>query len=226
MNDKKDTDYETFIKDETFCNIDLTNKCNLGCTQCMRYALEDPNLRGTDKHKRIQDTVNSSYDISLQDLHKLIDFFNKISYCGNISDPIFYKWFDELLEISKNYPKKRFQIHTAASQKNFAWYKKHLDNTPKNTKWIFGLDGLPDTSFNYRRRQNSQLVYDAMIYGAEHNVRVVWQFIVFPYNEHQIETAKKIAEQYKMGIWFVYSNRDENGKILDKEIKRIRYDFA
>lgn len=215
-----------FQKNKTWANIDLTYRCNLGCPQCMRYILEDPKEKNSNARTYLKKKISQSSDISIDNLKKIITFFNKISFCGGISDPIFYKHFEHLLKICESYESKKFKIHTAATQKNIDWYDTAFSNTPRNVTWVMGLDGLSDTSNTYRKRQNSKLMFDAMLLGANKNVNIDWQYIVFPYNAHQVDEAKAIAKENNMNMLLVYSSRDENGKMVKGlEARRERFEF-
>jgi hypothetical protein len=96
---------------------------------------------------------------------------------------------------------------TAASQKNIEWYRKAFELSHTNVTWIFGLDGLKDTSMIYRVGQNSALLFDAMILGKSMGVHIVWSFIVFEHNEHQLDQAKKFAREYNISLQLVKSDR-------------------
>lgn len=191
-------------------NIELTYRCPLQCPQCFRDLLTRDN---NDPKKIIfKQKIKESFDIPLDDLKKLLNFFNDdISLCGQFSDPIYHSNFYEILDIcSKEYSSKTFKIHTAAHQKNLEWYKTAFEKTGKNIIWIFGLDGLIDTSPIYRKNQNSQLVFDAMVLAAQMNINLLWQFIVFGHNEHQIEEAKSIADKYNIKLRLIFTNRESN----------------
>ena len=129
----------------------------------------------------------------VEDFNKIIHFFDNIMFCGQISDPVRHPKFKQLLDIMALHQDKKFAIATAANQKNIEWYEDAFNRHGDNVTWTFGLDGLPNTSFLYRIKQNSQLIYDAMLLGAKLGKNVRWQFIVFDHNEHQIEEAKKLT---------------------------------
>lgn len=214
--------YINFRKKAVAANIDLTYKCNLGCSQCMRHVLEED----TSAKEKFKNKLSASSDLPLQDLDKILDFFDSVGFCGGLSDPIFYPYIDQLLEKCSTFKNKAYTIHTAATQKNIEWYNKIFDITPENVTWVFGLDGLADTSYIYRKRQNSLLLFDAMILAAKKNVKVEWQYIVFPYNRIQIDKAKEIAKENNINLTLVYSNRDEKGNIIPGlETRRERFKF-
>ena len=215
--------YIDYRKQSVAGNVDLTYRCNLGCSQCMRHVLEGSDKNSKNKFKT---KLSNSSDISIEDLKKLLDFFDSIGFCGGLSDPIFYTHIVELLDMLACRPNNQYTIHTAATQKNLEWYNNIFDKTPNNVTWVIGLDGLADTSSTYRVRQNSKLLFDAMLLGANKGIKIEWQYIVFPYNKIQIEQAKQIAEENKINLTLVYSNRDEKGNIIPGlETKRERFKF-
>lgn len=196
-----------------FLNIDVTNKCMLGCRWCHRSNKEEAEYMNFK--------IKNSYDIPLDSFRKLCDFFqDDIVLCGQISDPIFHPKLDELLKIMKDeYPDKRFIIATAANLRNIEQYKKLFELTGKNTVWRFGLDGLPDTSFIYRKRQNSQLVYDAMLLAASSGIETEWHYIIFNYNKHQIEQAQQIAQENNI-YFYLKRNRGQDLEESGGNIKK------
>lgn len=200
-------------------NIELTYKCPLQCPQCLRENLRDPNEQ---KRNYIKEKIAVSDDVTVNDFRKLCKFFDScIALCGQFSDPVYHKDFFEILKICSNeFPNKAFKIHTAAHQRNLDWYKTAFELTGKNVTWIFGLDGLPDTSPLYRKNQNSQLMFDAMMLGKEMGKNITWQFIAFGFNEHQIEDARRISKEKGILFKLVLTDRDYGGVALASKDKR------
>ena len=225
---KRNAEHDSYVNHQAFygsANIDLTYRCPLACSLCMRRNLFSKNA---PRKKLIKEKITASSDIPLNDFRKLCDFFqSSIVLCGQLSDPVYHKQFYEILKIcSIEYPHTTFNIHTAAHQKNIDWYKKAFELTGNNVRWTFGLDGLPEVSHLYRKNQNSQLIYDAMILGREMDVNIRWQMIIFDFNEHQIEQVKLICEEKGIKPRFIASNRksknDPSNKYMAKgNIKEI-----
>tara|TARA_B110000503_G_scaffold99799_1_gene149294 strand:- start:28476 stop:29168 length:693 start_codon:yes stop_codon:yes gene_type:complete len=213
-------EYKTIQQQYGNVNIELTNKCPLCCAQCFRAELKRDNTH--PKKILIKEKIKESFDISLIDLRKLFNFFNApISLCGQFSDPIYHKKFLDILDIcTKEYSNKKFRIHTAAHQKNIEWYQTAFNKTGNNITWIFGLDGLANTSMIYRQGQNSKLIYDAMLLGAALKKNITWQYIVFKYNENQIEAAQAIAKENNIRFKLVYTDRTHgNVEIASKKYR-------
>ena len=192
---------------EANINIELTYRCPLQCKQCFRHYFTLPN----DNIKKInmKRKMAESYDMPLDNLKKIIEFTNgRISFCGQFSDPAYHPNFLNILDLCSEYPDKNFMIHTSAHQKNIEWYIEAYKRTSNNVIWKFGLDGLVDTSFIYRTGQKSQLIWDAMILGTKMGINIHWQYIVFKYNEHQIEEASQLAKKYEIPFQLIYTDRD------------------
>ena len=217
----RNAEHESYVNHQAFyaaANIDLTYRCPLACPLCMRANLhsEKPQIKAAMKEK-----IAASSDISLDDFRKLCDFFKNISFVGRLSDAVYHPKFYEILKICSNeYPYTKFNIQTAAHQKNIDWYKKAFELTGNNVTWIFGLDGLPEVSHLYRKNQNSQLIYDAMMLGREMSVNIQWQMIIFDFNEHQIEQVKTICQEKGIQPRFIASNRKSKNKPSDKYIAK------
>ena len=87
-----------------------------------------------------------------------------------------------------------------------SWYNKAF-KTNKDTRWIFGLDGLPEESCMYRVNQDGEKLFLVMQMGVALGLQIDWQYIVFSYNEDHVEEAYNMAKDN--GIQFIvnYSGR-------------------
>jgi len=194
-------DYEEYMMcqaDGARCNLDMCNKCILECPGCVRQDPESKNK------------IKNSTAISIDNFRKVADYFKAINMCGQISDPIYHPKFKEILAITNEYPKKKFSVSTAAHQKNIEWYKDAYSIHGNNVTWRFGLDNLPGEVPEYRIKQNSKLVFEAMFLGPKLGKKVQWQFIVFDFNQHKIEEAQQIAKNNNVELIMVISDRKRN----------------
>ena len=179
-------------------NVETTSRCTLKCPACIRqvyYGVRNQPVPGKD--------------ISIEDFEKITDHFDVICFCGNVSDPTTHPKFYELLKICVNKNLKTY-IHTAASHRPISWYKKHFLLT-KGTKvrWEFSVDGLPRDSARYRINQDGEKLYDVMRIGSMMGCNVIWKYIIFNYNENNIDEAKNLALSIGVNITFIKSVRWE-----------------
>ena len=103
-----------------------------------------------------------------------------------------------MIDITGCKDKKVFaEVHTAASHRKKEQYKKFFEaNT--DAKWVFGIDGLPKDSHKYRINQDGEHLFKMACMAAKIVDKVKWQYIVFKYNENDIETARKMAKKHNM----------------------------
>lgn len=223
QNVNKNAEHESYVSYQASnanANIELTYRCPLACPLCMRAYLTSKDA--VHKKALMKEKIAASSEISLDNFRKLCSFFKgSVSLCGQLSDPVYHTQFYEILKICTNeYPDTVFRVHTAAHQKNIEWYKKAFELSGKNIQWIFGLDGLPDVSHLYRKNQNSQLIYDALMLGKEMGINVRWQMIVFDFNEHQVETVRSICKEKDIQFMLYASDRVSKNKPSDKYIAK------
>jgi len=179
-------------------NIDIGFRCALECPNCQRsrhYTKFNNPVRG--------------YDLSLDEFLKVASHFKSIHFCGQFSDPVHHPKFIEFLEIcfKKNI---EVHVHNASSAKSKDWYKRAFQTNP-DALWWFGIDGLPHQSHLYRINQDGNKLFDIMIESKKYLKKSpIWQYIVFRYNEDNVEEAKKIAEENEVSFNLVISSRWNN----------------
>jgi len=171
---------------DRWINIDASARCSLECPKCMRQSL-----------RRQNKTIPGS-DMTIKQFKKIINYFSGINFCGQISDPIFSPNFIDFLKLCKM-KNKPCHVHTAASQKSEKWYRKAFMSNI-DAKWIFGIDGMPYESFIYRINQDGEKLFNMMLMAKSLGLHVVWQYIVFRYNEDHIDDARKLADKHNINF--------------------------
>tara|TARA_B110000879_G_C11070914_1_gene470655 strand:+ start:574 stop:1218 length:645 start_codon:yes stop_codon:yes gene_type:complete len=173
--------------------IELTTKCTIGCPACPRndpFDLKenwDVGHLNTDIIKRFaDDDINRNY-----------------LFVGCYGDPIYHPDFIEIIKYFVDNG-KRISVHTNGSFKTEKWWKELAAiNWSQKSAWgyeqkfTFSVDGLEDTNHLYRINSKWKSVIAGMkIMGALPKDRrpcIEWKFLVFPYNEHQVEEARALA---------------------------------
>lgn len=182
-------------------NACISSRCTLQCGACLRQSLAKQG-----KHPGF-----SGGDLTLEDTKKLFKYFKQVQINGQVSDPIFNPYLEEILKYmydNKDADMTSSNIHTAATAKKYKepYYKKLFEANP-DILWIFGIDGLPEESHLYRKNQNGKFLFDMMCMAADMGVRTTWQWIVFNYNENHIEQGKELARKYNLDLEITYSSR-------------------
>ena len=197
MTDGKMT-YEKFISRETV-NLDGTHRCSLLCPNCPRQT------KFTDFGKKVP-----GEDLPLKDYDKIIKYFGHISFEGQYSDPVHHPKFIEMLKRCYN-NKVYATIQHASAAKPFSWYIEAFRANP-NAKWRFSIDGLPKDSHKYRINQDGEKLFRVMKEAIKILYKKpMWQYIVFKYNENDIETCKQMARDIGVDFYVMKSGRWRNG---------------
>ena len=176
-------------------NMDISNKCSLQCPKCDRVYNEE--------------YLTPKQEISLKDFEKVAKYFKNIEICGQVGDSIYHSDLPGILNICKEYNTK-IHLHTAAGARKIDWWE-NIFHISKNIQceWSFALDGLPKDSSIYRIGQDGEKVFEIMKLGCKilGPKKINWRYIIFKYNENDIDESKKLADKYGMNFHLIKSNR-------------------
>jgi len=176
-------------------NMDISNRCTLACPSCQR-----------EQHLRVYGKVLGEA-LSIADFEKYLKHFNRFTFSGQVSDPVMHPHFKEILRKVIEY-KAHATVHNAATHRPMKWYKDIFEQcSHKNIIWYFACDGLPKDSSKYRRRQDGEKMFEIMKLARQYMPNIVWKYIVFKYNQNDIETCKSMALDLGISFNLVYSNR-------------------
>lgn len=174
-------------------DLDITNKCTLQCSQCVRTLWD----------YKTKDIPGG--DLTIKEWEDLTDYFSSLTLNGTLGDPIFNPNLVEMLEIA--YKKDvAVSISNAASHKPMDFYIKCFKAHPK-AEWRFGIDGLPYQSFAYRENQDGEKLFEVMKTASEMGIDCKWQYIVFSYNEDKITQAIQMAKDIGVTLEVNHSGR-------------------
>ena len=172
-------------------NLDISNRCTNKCPGCAR-----------EKFKQVPGS-----DITLSEMEKITDYFQAITFCGQVSDPTLHPKFHELLQIclKKN---RKVVVQTAVAVKNKMWWtRSFMLSMGKDVEWIFAIDGLPKDSNKYRVNQDGEKLFDIMKRCVSFGIKTTWQYIVFNYNQNDVDYCKNIADKYGINFLKISSGR-------------------
>jgi molybdenum cofactor biosynthesis enzyme MoaA len=187
--------------------FELSSMCNALCLGCVRT---DSNTFNNKKF-HIPDKQYISFD-TFKKILLAPEFttVEELEFCGTIDDPLMHPEFLEFLDFASTVKNYTILIHTNASLRNVDYWKKLATVLKKNYKHVvkFSIDGLEDTNHLYRQKTTwSKIMENAQAFIDEGG-RAFWQFLIFPWNEHQILAAKELS--VKMGFWQFASRHDRS----------------
>lgn len=194
--------------------FELTSRCSLACPYCTRTKQKGTGLY----HKG---------DLPLESISQSLEGYEweRVNDCNTYGDSIFYPRYHEFLDIIKYTSIGRYELSTAATGKGKKWWdttiEKFLDiqNSGTDVAIVFGIDEINGTPNLNRVGQNFDEIFYAMISAKDAGIKyVIWQFIPFSHNEHQIEEVKEMAESIGVELRFTLSNRfGENDPMRPKD---------
>ncbi len=195
-------------------HVEITNNCQASCPMCSRNfkgGLENPYIKVSDWS--LEDFCKIFTD---EVLHQISNIF----FCGNFGDPIINKNLDRMCEYASNKNSNlNIRIHTNGGARSKEWWRNFPKKLPKNHFVIFGIDGLEDTHSLYR----IGTTYNQVIENAKEFINAggmaEWVFIKFKHNEHQVDEARRRAEELGFKVFTVKNSTrflEEKFKVLDK----------
>jgi MoaA/NifB/PqqE/SkfB family radical SAM enzyme len=205
-------------------HLELSSHCNSSCPTCPRNVdggIVSPELKPTS--------------LSLEDVMKILPVdllkqLNVMNMCGNYGDPIMCKDIIGVIRyIQKNNYLLELNIHTNGGIRDEEFWTRlgSLMATMPNSSVTFSIDGLADTNHLYRIGVDWNRLMRNVTAFINAGGNAIWDFLVFSHNEHQINDARRLAED--MGFYMLIEGTPHsfnyNGKmrVVDRNGKFIRH---
>lgn len=199
--------------------VELSSMCNALCLGCHRTE--------TLNYNRAKYMIPKKQYVSLETFEQLLasktmEDLWEIEFCGTIDDPLMHPQYLELLELIYNKkPNLSISVHTNASLRTPAYFTDLATILQKFKKHSvhFSIDGLKDTNHIYRQRTNfDKIIENAQAYIAAGGT-AIWQFLIFPWNEHQQQEAKELSQE--LGFEKIVIRRDRSG-VSELGLKKVQ----
>jgi MoaA/NifB/PqqE/SkfB family radical SAM enzyme len=191
---------DLYVKYQKNCrpNLDISHRCILRCPQCIRQKTSS------------QDQIRRSFDLEEENFQKILNYYEiGITFCGQISDPIYHPNFLNFLKICHG-KGKAIRIATNGSGKSREWWEEAYSYGKEENAWYFGVDGIDEKSELYRIGSNFKNVWEMMKLGRDLGHNIVWQYIIFGYNENEVNRAIEIAKEENFSLLLINTNRGFN----------------
>jgi MoaA/NifB/PqqE/SkfB family radical SAM enzyme len=202
--------------------FELSNLCNALCLGCVRTD--------TTNYNESKSIIKDKKLVSLETFEKLtsdplMSSVELLEFCGTIDEPLMHPEFFEILEIAKKINTNfKIVIHTNASlrpKKDWTRLAKLL-KTFKSHRILFSIDGIDEQHEFYRQKTN----YKKIIENAQSFISAggfaVWQYLVFPWNTHQVDQAKEISQTLGFREFVTRIDRSGISRLSVADIKKIK----
>jgi molybdenum cofactor biosynthesis enzyme MoaA len=196
-----------YLDKPTKLQFELSSMCNALCLGCVRTDTSTYN----EKKFVIPEKQYISFDVFKKIL--LAPEFasvNELEFCGTIDDPLMHPEFLEFLDFASTVSKYNVLIHTNSSLRNAEYWKKLAHILKKHDRHVvkFSIDGLEDTNHIYRQNTTWSKIMENAQSFIDAGGNAGWQYLIFPWNEHQIMDAKNLS--MKMGFNEFMSRHDRS----------------
>lgn len=204
------------IKDIEF---ELNTICNSFCPICSRYQNYENELYLNPNLK-----VNRQLEIDI--IEKVFDT-NKfddevvINLIGTAGEPLLHPDFIPIVKhMRSRLPNSHLTIHTNGGVRNPTFFKElgNFLKVNRRHQLYFSIDGLEDTHGIYRIGVDYKKCMDNMKAAIDTGARVIWKFIEFEWNKHQVEEARQLAKDMGCDSFHVSSNVCTDKEMVDEMI--------
>lgn len=198
---------------------DLNTVCNSVCPTCHRYTEQDGELYLNPLVTFNHQMPLEIFEKSLQSPRIAGDHRIKFAFVGSVGEPIAHPNFLEIVDLVYKYcPNARINIHTNGGLKNKNFYAELGKKLRPDSHVQFSIDGLEDTNGIYRRNVIWSKTMENMQAFIDAGGKAIWNFIVFPWNQHQIPEAREIALSKGCASFEILPDREPRDHLL-KNVK-------
>jgi len=217
--------------------FELSNVCNALCSSCNRNTIDwtilkemldkDEHVDITNLPMKNRDEVGSPEYLTKEVFTNALsgaDSVKEIYFCGTIDDPLAHK---DLIGITEHVFDIRPDIfvgaHTNGSIRTPDYLKRWAEVLKDKNHFIwFSIDGLEDTNHLYRKNcQWDKIMANAKAF-IDAGGKAGWQYLIFPWNAHQEQEAKELANKLGFKKFRSRVNKSPLLNDLENQIKKER----
>lgn len=170
-------------------HIEPTNICTLKCSGCARTRFINQWPQHWKNHNLEVSELMRFLDIDLNGI--------TINFCGDYGDPIYHPNFIQMVSQIKDRG-ANVSITTNGSYKKPEWWKELCSILTTTDQIRFSIDGLPDSFTQYRENADWKSIQSGIITCVKSQIRTVWKFIPFEFNQTEIEQARALSQSLGM----------------------------
>jgi len=203
--------------------LEISSMCNALCLGCVRTD--------TFNFNQSKPFISKKNIVEVSTIVKLLSStsmstIETLEFCGTIDEPLMHPDFFEILEsafdINPNY---KIIIHTNASirsAKDWTRLAIILNKFKTPHRVNFSIDGIGKTHEFYRQFTNYEKILENAQAFIDAGGNAVWQFLIFPWNKHQVDEASKISEQMKFNGFITRIDRSVVTGIGEEQIRKLK----
>jgi len=187
--------------------IEVTNMCTLECSGCARTRFIEQWPNHWKNYNLDHNLLDQFLDIDIEGM--------KFVLSGNYGDPIYHPNLYSIINMLKS--RGAFiDIVTNGSYRKQSWWKKILSLLDSGDNITFSIDGIPENFTEYRKNADWKSIEVAIKECVKSSSTTLWKYIVFSFNEYNIEDAKRLSDSYGIDN-FVLNHSDR----FDQKTKHL-----
>ena len=145
----------------------------------------------------------------------------RVKFCGVLGDPIACPELYEISEYFLDREVKHIEVSTNAGLKTSKWWERYGELSSKSDNRLeihFAIDGV--NTNDYRVGVNLEKVWNNVDTYLNAGGFASWQYIIFKYNEHELDEARTIAKDKGMKFITRTAWKNDVSVVEQNEIKR------
>lgn len=166
-------------------SVEITSRCNADCPQCPR----------TDN------AILPAAELKMDDIERIFpkEFCSQLDLiymCGNYGDAMTSNTTIPAIEYWHRMGVPHVGMYTNGSGRNPEWWQTLAKAmTGEHDSVTFSIDGLADTNSIYRKNTNWDRIMQSVNAFIQAGGKAVWHYLIFEHNQHQVESARALAEE-------------------------------
>jgi tetratricopeptide (TPR) repeat protein len=166
-------------------SVEITSRCNAACPQCPR----------TDN------LILPMAELKMEDIERIFpkEFCSQLDFvymCGNYGDAMTSNTTIPAIEYWHRMGIPHIGLYTNGSGRNPEWWQAVAKAmTGEFDRVTFSIDGLADTNSIYRQNTNWDKIMQSVNSFIQAGGKAVWHYLIFEHNQHQVESARALAEE-------------------------------
>ena len=195
-------------------HLEPTQLCQASCPMC------DRNMNGGDVNPYLKNKSLTLSDVKHLFTNSFLQQLSNIYMCGNHGDPIFAPECLEMFEYFKQQNKYlKLGITTNGGARKPEWWS---ELAKLDVHVNFSVDGLEDTNHLYRQGVVWKNVEENIDSFTSAGGKADWTFLVFNYNEHQVEEAERYSKLLGINKFIV----KKSGRYLTSSLEKKEHHQA
>ncbi|MEZ2239068.1 tetratricopeptide repeat protein [Microcoleus sp.] len=166
-------------------SVEITSRCNAACPQCPR----------TDN------PILPMAELKMEDIERIFpkEFCSQLDLvymCGNYGDAMTSNTTIGAIEYWHRMGVPHVGLYTNGSGRNPDWWQSLAKAmTGEHDSVTFSIDGLADTNSIYRKNTNWDKIMQSVNAFIQAGGKAIWHYLIFEHNQHQVESARALAEE-------------------------------